>query len=287
MVRTLKGLAVLLASLGLVGFLSVPPARRAGPHNAPLIPRIEVVRIFAAPVLHLVVDYFWIRTSHAVGAATSAVQYRDAYVYADLLTDLDPQFHQAYAFAGAALPVNLGRGRWANTRESSAILEKGLRVLPQNAFLRILLAYNLSTFDKNYLRAAHLVEEASRIPGSPAYLAPLATRLYARAGNIDAGLDLATSLAESAEDPETRAVFELRVKQLQLERELDIVDQAVERYRAREGRSPSGVMALVQAGDLERLPTDPLGGQINLDSQGRARSTSENRRLTEFATGLQ
>jgi hypothetical protein len=287
-VRKLGGSAFLLMSLGVVILLSAPPSRRvSGSHSAPLLPRIEVIRIFAAPVLHLAVDYFWIRTSHAVGAASSADQYRDAYLFADLLTDLDPKFHQAYVFTGTALPLNLGRGRWANTRESTAILEKGLRILPHSAFLRIVLAYNMATFEKNFLRAAQLIEEASRIPGAPGYLAPLATRLYARGGNIDAGLELAKSLAESASDPETRAVFELRVMQLQLERELDKVDRAVERFLTREGRVPSALGALVQSGDLERIPVDPLGGQILLDPQGRARSTSESRRLTEFATDLQ
>src|SRR5919106_1947723 len=143
MARRLGSCAVLVTSVGVVSLLSTSPARRtSGGHSAPMVPRIEVIRIFAAPVLHLVVDYFWIRASHAVGAAANADEYRDAYLFADLLTDLDPQFHQAYAFTGAALPLHLGRGKWANTRESTAILEKGLRILPESAYLRILLAYN-------------------------------------------------------------------------------------------------------------------------------------------------
>lgn len=287
MVRRLSWSGALVASVCLVALLSAPPARRnAGSHEVPLLPRVEVVRVLAAPVLHLMVDYYWIRTSHALGAAMTGDEYRDVYLYADLLTDLDPQFHQVYGFAGAALPFNAGGGRWVNTQESSAILEKGLRVFPQKPFLRILLAYNRATFDKDYKRAAQLVEEEAKLPGAPEYLLPLATRLYARAGEIDVGLELAMSLAEDADDPETRETFTKRVLELQLEKELAAVDRAVEEYKSREGKPPGELRALVRSGLLNAIPRDPFGGEIYLDDQGRARSTSEPRRVTELGTEL-
>ncbi|MFP2906982.1 tetratricopeptide repeat protein [Pyxidicoccus sp. 3LFB2] len=275
---------VLALSLMLCVVLAAPPKRptRQG-HLPPLLPRLEVVRAVGAPIHHLVTDYFWIQTIQAVGKASNRHEYRDIYDYANLVTELDPKFRQVYVFAGVSIPFPARGGKWLNTEESTRLLEKGLRNFPDLIHLRIILAYNLSTFHQQYERAAKLLEETSRLPGAPEYLPALATRLHAQAGNFDAGLELARSLAESSTDPETRELFERRVLELELERELKQVDAAVEAYRQREGRLPSGLQALVDAGDLPRVPEDPLGGLIQLDEEGRGISTAQEKRLTDFA----
>jgi hypothetical protein len=275
---------VLALSVSLCVVFASPPKRdsRQG-HLPPLLPRLEVVRAAGAPIHHLVTDYFWIQTIQAVGKADTRHEYRDIYDYADLVTELDPKFRQVYLFAGVAIPFRSRSGKWFNTEESTRLLEKGLRHFPDYVYLRIILAYNLSTFHQQYERAAKLVEETSRLPGAPEYLAGLATRLHAQAGNFDAGLEFARSLAESADEPETRELFERRVLELELERELSRVDAAVQAYQQREGRRPSGLQALVDAGDLPGVPEDPLGGRIELGEDGRSHSTAQQKRLTDFA----
>ncbi|MCP3143991.1 tetratricopeptide repeat protein [Pyxidicoccus xibeiensis] len=275
---------VLALSATLCVVLATPPVRpgRQG-HLPPLLPRLEVVRAVGAPIHHLVTDYFWIQTIQAVGKANTRHEYRDIYAYADLVTELDPKFRQVYLFAGIAIPFHARGGKWFNTEESTQLLEKGLRNFPDHVYLRIMLAYNLSTFHRQYERAAKIIEEAAKLPDAPEYLAGLATRLHAQAGNFDAGLDFARSLAQSSDEPETRELFERRVKELELERELSRVDAAVQAYRQREGRLPSGLPDLVRAGDLPRVPEDPLGGVIQLDEEGRSHSTAQEKRLTDFA----
>ena len=275
---------VLVVSLTLCAVLATPP-RRPGykGHLPPLLPRLEVVRAVGAPIHHLVTDYFWIQTIQAVGKANTREEYRDIYDYADMVTELDPKFRQVYVFAGVSIPFPAPGGKWFNAEESTRLLEKGLRNFPDFVYLRIILAYNLSTFHHQYEKAAKLVEETAKLPDAPEYLAGLATRLHAQAGNFDAGLELARSLAESSPEPETRELFERRVRELELERELMRVDAAVEAYRKREGRPPPGLQALVEAGDLPGVPEDPLGGVIELDAEGRGRSTAQQKRLTDFA----
>jgi hypothetical protein len=275
---------VLLVSLTLCAVFAAPPRRPSRQeHLPPLLPRLEVVRVVGAPVHHLVTDYFWIQTIQAVGKAQTRHEYRDIYDYANLVTELDPKFRQVYVFAGVSIPFYAQGGKWFNTEESTRLLEKGLRHFPDLVPLRIHLAYNLSTFHQQYERAARVLEEAAKLPDAPEYLPGLATRLHAQAGNFDAGLELARSLAESSEEPETREFFEHRVRELELERELARVDAAVRAYQQREGRLPPGLQALVDAGDLPRIPEDPLGGVIQLNVEGRGVSTAQQKRLTDFA----
>jgi hypothetical protein len=282
MLRRLSWPLVFVASLVIVSALARPPQRFSQQvHMPPLLPRVEVVRVLAAPLLHLATDYYWIQTIQAVGIAATPEEYRDIYDYADLVTDLDPSFRQVYPFVGAVIPVARWDGGWANTEESTRILEKGLKHDPKNIYLRILLSYNLTVFQKDFQKAAKLLEETSRLPGAPSHVAGLATRLYAQAGDFDAGLALASSLAGSAEQPEVRELFERRVLEVQLERLLEQVDAAAAAYQKREGRVPPNLQVLVAAGDLPGMPEDPLGGEILLDATGRARSSAQEKRLTD------
>ena len=269
--------------IAVVGALSRPPLKNvATEHRPPLLPREEFLHVIAASHQQLVTDYFWILAIQAVGAAQTPEEYRDIYDYADLITNLDPKFISVYRYCGPAIPVNLGRENWVNTNESTQLLEKGVRAVPKDVFLRILLAYNLSYFHKNYDSAARLVEETAKLPRSPRYLPALATRLYAQSGRIDSGLALARSLFETSTDPETRKAFEQRIKELELERTLRSIDVAVSAYVKREGRQPSSLKELVDKGDLRAIPSDPLGGDLIIGTDGRSQSTALARRLTVY-----
>lgn len=266
----------------LVGLLARPPSRRTETNGAPLLPRKELLATLAAPYLHAVADLYWIKTSHAIGKARSGPEYREAYFFADLVTDLDPDFDIAYAFAAQAIPYHLGRERWVNTREAMLLLEKGMRRFPEYIYLRILLAYNYSYFQGEHAKAAVLLDETSRMPGAPLYLARLATRLYAQSGLVDKGLALAQALVDSADDPKSREAFELRVKELELERSLQAVDAALKAFQTREGRPAASIEELLLKKDLATMPLDPFEGVIYIGEDGLAHSTSSERRLVTY-----
>jgi len=264
------------AGVAVVALLSAAPPRRPpkGPHQPPLLPRPELLHALFAAQQMMVADYWWVRTTEATGRAQTAEEYRDIADYAALVADLDPDFAYLYVFAGAVIPVNLGRDRWANTEESTRILERGVQRFPRHIYLRILLAHNLSYFRRDYRAAADLLAGTAKLPGAPRYLAALATRMYAQAGEFDAGRAIAEALAESTEDPELRELMKQRRDQMAQEEELQRVDRAVAAFRARQGRAPFGLEELVVAGDLPALPVDPLGGTISLDPRGFAVSSS-------------
>jgi len=270
-------------SLGALVLLANPPRKPPrGPHQEPLLPRKEVLQVVGKPQMPLIVDYLWIQLIQATGRARNAAEYRDIYPYADLVTDLDPQFDIVYRFAGSSLPTNLGRETWVNTDESTHIIRKGLPLFPNDLRLNILLAYNLSTFHKQYRESAQVLERASKIPGAPDYLAALATRLYAQSGEVDSGLALAQSLVESAQDEETRATFEQRIRDLKMEAELRRVDKAIASFRRSYGVAPPDIPTLLWLGFLEQPPYDPEGGGFFIGHDERAYSETQRRRLEIF-----
>jgi hypothetical protein len=263
-----------------VVFLSLtPPEKSAEQHVAPLLPRASLLRVGGRAFLPLLADYYWLAAIQAAGKANSEAEYRDLADYAQLITDLDPDFEYVYQFGGTMAPYNRGRETWVNTRESTAVLEKGVARFPTSVILRTLLAYNYSVFQKEYVRAAHILEETARLPGAPRYVSLLATRLYAQAGAFEAASAFADQIAGTAEDPDIRAAFEHRKKEIALERILQELDRAVADFRERTGRLPNNLKELVSSGQRTTIPADPLEGEIYLGADGRTYSTSQEHRL--------
>ncbi|RKH38888.1 pilus assembly protein PilG [Corallococcus llansteffanensis] len=237
-----------------------------------LLPRPGLLKTLFRAQLGLVTDYFWVLTLNRIGSAARPEEYRTVYDYADLVTDLDPHFPQAYLYGGITIPVHLGKGEYTNVAESSALLRKGTQNLPDNQRIAFQLAYNLMFFEKKYKEAADIIQRLSQRPDAPSWYVALATRLYAQSGDFDSGLSLSMALRDGSDDPETREFYEVRVREILQERMLRTVDDALQRYRAREGHLPASLPVLVASGDLPRLPDDPLGGHLYLGEDGRAYS---------------
>lgn len=280
----LLGAASAAGCLAVVGLTLTPPEGNSAAerHQPPLLPRASLLRIAGRAFVPVIADYYWLAAIQATGRAKTEEEYRDIADYAQLITDLDPDFGYVYRFAGVVVPFNHGRETWTNTRESTAILEKGVARFPKWVLLRTLLAYNLSVFQKEYVRAAQLLEETAQLPGAPPYLPWLATRLYAQGGSFEAASAFADQFAARAEDSETRAAFEHRKKEIALERILQTTDRAVAAFRERNGRLPKDLKELLVSGELPAFPKDPLEGEIYLGADGRTYSTSQEHRLEVY-----
>ena len=59
---------------------------------------------------------------------------------------------------------------------------------------------------------------------------------------------------------------------VEVERDLQILEEAIGEYRARVGSPPGRLADLVRAGVLARIPEEPYGGRYLLMPDGRVRS---------------
>ena len=275
--------ALLLTGLGTVAALSQPPREPPrGPYQAPLLPRIELLRTIGAGQQSLVADYYWLQAIQAAGRGGSsleATRYLDLFYYSDLVTDLDPKFHKVYLFAGNTIPTNLGRETWVNTKEARKILEKGVKNFPEDSSLRLYLAYNLSYFFGEHAAAAEHLRIAATLPTVDKFVPEIASRLLAFNRRFDAALALAESFRDNETDPEMRQLFEERVKEIQREQVLVQVDDAIAAFKQKEGRMPKEVSELVKLGYMTSIPADPMNGTIFIAEDGRSGSTSSTLRL--------
>ena len=190
-------LVICLLGLGTVAALSEPPRDPPrGPYRAPLLPRLEMLKVLGAGQRSLVTDYYWLQAIQAAGRGSESMdptRYLDLFYYADLVTDLDPKFHKVYAYAGNTIPTNLGRETWVNTVEARKILEKGVKNFPEDSDLRVFLAYNLSYYFGEHAAAAEHLRIAATLPNTskfvPEFAKVLPGRSVARLFQIENKMD--------------------------------------------------------------------------------------------------
>lgn len=277
-----RKIAIAIACLAATAFLSNPPKRLPRTAKGKLIlPNPKVLRYAGHPYINALADFYWVKTSHALGIAKTQQEYLNFYHYGDLVTRLDPKFCYAYQFVGQALPLNLGGLHgWVNVDESTEIMERGIAVCPENANERLMLSFNYSHFYRRYKDAADMLAPLVNLPETMEYIPKLVTRLYAQSGETDAALSIAEALYESAEHEDEREAYAERVKEIHLERVLQSVEAAQSVFHLREGRYPADIQELVTSGDLPRIPEDPFGGSLFLSGDDhRAYSSEQQRRL--------
>jgi len=101
--------------------------------------------------------------------------------------------------------------------------------------------------------------DAARLPGSPAYLPGLASRMLSEAREPGAALALLETIVRQENDPARRAVLERRILEVTVERDLQILERAVESYREKMGAVPRALTDLVRAGICRGYRRSPTG----------------------------
>ena len=124
--------------------------------------------------------------------------------------------------------------------------------------------------------------EAARLPGSPAYLPGLASRMLSEAREPEAAMAMLEPIVRQESDPARRAVLERRVREVAVERDLQALERAVERYREKTGTAPTDLSELVREGILASIPVEPNGGKYLLMQGGKVRSDRVSQRLRVF-----
>jgi tetratricopeptide (TPR) repeat protein len=235
------------------------------------LPRGEYLRVAVLGYEQVVADLLWIQAIQAMGEPTVTEEAgRWLYRALDVITTLDPRFVRVYEAGGIALVTLV-----VLAEESNRILEKGIRNNPDYWALPYLLGFNYYFELHDDAKAADSIARASQLPGAPEYLAPLAVRLYASAREPQVAIDLLARMYEQTSDENVKRVLEQRLKEVVVERDLQLLEEAISRYRKLHKRAPERLEDLVGPGLLRALPREPFGGRYLYDPQTQTVGSSE------------
>jgi tetratricopeptide (TPR) repeat protein len=228
---------------------------------------------------HLGADILWLRLVQVIGKKrNSEDEYEWIYHALDVVTMLDPQYAYAYYAGGVIL------GELANRPDlSNRLLERGVKANPDEWNIHFLLGYNHYFLLGDPAKGAQYIMQAASLPGGPSYLPGLATRMAAEAGSPETALAFLEARLRETQDPEMRESLARRMKEVIIERDLHILESAVEAYRTQHQNLPATLMDLVATGTLHALPQEPFGGDYRLNSKtGAVSSSTHPERLRTF-----
>ena len=237
------------------------------------LPQGEYLRGAVLGYEQVVADLLWIQAIQAMGERKVTEEAGHwIYLALDVITTLDPKFVRVYEAGGIALVTLV-----VLAEESNRILEKGMKYNPDVWTLPYLLGFNYYFELHDDAQAADYIAKASRLPKAPEYLASFATRLYVSAREPQVAIDFLAQMYEQTSDENIKRILERRLKEVVVERDLQLLEEAISRYRERYKRAPERLEDLVGPGLLHSLPREPFGGRYLYDPQTQTVRSSEMR----------
>jgi len=243
------------------------------------LPKGKYLKVAVLGYRQIAADLIWIKAvQHLGGDGQTKRDYRWAYHTADVVTDIDPKFVSAYKITGTILGV------WGGlVEESIAILRKGIRHNPDDWELPFTVGYNYFFNLCDPSTAAEYFRKAASLPGAPAYLPNLAARMTVEGGDHSVALEfLQRFYQQTKEGPMREALLE-RMKEVIVDRDIELLEEAVRRYRVRYNRDPVNLDDLTRGGIILKQPEDPYGGMYRIHPQnGSVASTMRSTRLRVY-----
>lgn len=242
------------------------------------LPQAEALKTASLGFHELVSDFLWLRAIQAMGEQKVSEE-AGYWIYRalDIVTTLDPMFVQAYEAGSIALCTLV-----VLPDQSNALLEKGMKYNPRVWQLPFYLGINYYFEFGDDAKAAESLARAARLPGAPEYIAYFAARLYALSQEPQAAIDFLAQMYEQANEENVRQALEHRLKEAIVERDLQVLERAIFRYRELHRHPPVRLEELVGPGFLIELPPDPFGGTYLYNPETQAvRSGFVDRRMPE------
>ncbi len=272
----LFGIALAVAAHAI--HVAVDQARAAMPklQRFTLLPESTTLKAMSLGYKDVVADLLWLQAIQAIGERRVSEE-AGHWIYRamDIVTTLDPKFVEAYETGGIALCTVV-----VMPEESNRILEKGAINNPHEWKFPFMLGINYYFELADDAKAAEYIAKAAEIGGGPDYLASFASRLYMTAKEPQKAVEFLSKSYDETTDPQMKQFLEFRLKEALTERDLQVLEAAIARYRHQFERSPVGLGDLVTAGLIPAVPTEPSGGLYLYDSNTQTvRSTSMERRF--------
>lgn len=233
---------------------------------------------FALGFRNVLADLAWLQAVQVAGnLKMMPPDYDRLFDLLNIGANFDPKFDIPYLLGGLVLGESPH-----HAQKALHVLGRGKRQHPADWRFPFYMGFTdyFSLGDANAGGAE--IAEAARLPGSPAYLPGLASRMLSEAREPQAALRLLEPILRQEGDPARRAVLERRILEVTVERDLQALERAVETYREKTGGVPGDLSVLVREGILPAIPEEPNGGKYLLMQGGKVRSDRVSQRLRVF-----
>jgi hypothetical protein len=263
--RLLTPVILILAALGVALVHGQIPIQSRAELGDPFVPRPEVAKLSSLGFHAVMADYYWLQAVQIVGTSMRPEDEGTLLGrYIDVVTTVDPWVGHPYRFAAVWLT-----GSEEDVRQANRLLERSLEYHPDEWRNRFYLGFNHFYYLEEDEPAAHWLEEAAKLEGSPRYLGGLAARLRAGTAGIEVAAGMIQRLLAGTEDPYAKAEYEKMLDEIETERRARFLDAARRAYRKGHGEDIRSVEDLLKGPYpvLQKLPPEPHGWEWVLSEE--------------------
>jgi hypothetical protein len=269
--------AVLSSSLFARRTGGISPSREGVPEGNLLL-MVSRKPAFSFGFQNFLADLSWLRAVQVAGSHRMAgSDYDKLNLLVHTVNNFDPRFDVPFFLGGLVLGDSP-----AHVPQAVETLERGWKSHPENWRFPFYLGYLRYFSLGDPVGGGRILEAAAKLPDSPPYLPLLAARMLAEGRQPETALSFLSAMVRQETDPARLAILKRRIREVIVERDVQMLEKAVEEYREKTGALPPGPSALVRAGILESLPVEPNGGRYLLSPEGTVRSSKMPYRLKVF-----
>jgi tetratricopeptide (TPR) repeat protein len=214
---------------------------------------------------------YWTRAVQYFGGKHQAhdQNYDQLWPLLDIATTLDPDLIVAYHFGATFLSDAPPRGA-GQPDQAVVLLERGIKANPEHwRFYQDL--GNVYYFDKkDYPKASQAFAAGSRLPGTPAFMKIMATKIAAEGESLETSYALWLDLYQTATNKDVRKNAEEHLRLVKMQMDLRALNQLADAYERQTKQRATRINDLAQAGLLSGQPVDPEGYPYVIGQLGRA-----------------
>jgi tetratricopeptide (TPR) repeat protein len=223
----------------------------------------------------LLADIYWTRAVQYFGDRhhRGEVTYKLLAPLLQITTTLDPHLIVAYQFGSNFLAPAPPDGA-GMPHAAIELAEFGIKNNPDEWRLYYELGFIYYMDLQDYGKAADAFARGAKAPNAHPFLRIMAGLMAEHAGDIGTARMMWTTTYESAQEQSIRNNAAAHLRALQVDEDITKLDELIQHYRERVGRTPQGFADLNAAGMLRGIPRDPLEHPYVIASDGEVRVQS-------------
>ncbi len=234
------------------------------------LPNEQLLTHFTGGMSSVIADLLWLRCIEY-----TSQEWRGDFKFTWLeqmcrtITNLDPHFHDVYAWGGMALAMLK-----QDNDASIELLKDGIRHHPNSWELpfEIGRTYVLNRHDEP--RGAIYLAMAVATGHAPEYVMNWTEDLQGIHGLYEVERSMWQDILDNSDEEHMRELASRKLQELNLREVADVLTDLATQYAAKHGSPPTSLEDLERAQFIQGIPVDPLGGTFIFDEEGVAYSTT-------------
>lgn len=233
-----------------------------------------VVRAFSLGFSDALADLYWLRAVQYYGRqklVNAPTGYADLAPLLETSAELDPRFEIVYRYGAVFLSEQLPIGA-GQPEKGVAFLKKGADRNPTNWRLRQDEGLLTFVYLDDAIRGSEILLRGAEIPGAAPWMKPLAAKVLADGGDLEASLQMWTIIRDQSEPGVLRDNAETQLQVVRNRLFAKQIQQKITEYRNRTADKVSTLEELLARGvistsrDLEDAPFDfdPKTGTLSI-----------------------